>query len=271
MMVIFFMVAVEAFFFWFKGQRSTLPRWVHLFVVIGSPVIILLTLTRGNWLGFLAGLWVFALLGRTLLTRRQTIATVGLGCGLVPIVFLGALELAQTERLSTRINTLTTIEARLNTYFLVIKAGSQNPVFGIGLNNLRDYLKREGRFVEGETLGTSHSSYLSIFAELGVFGLIAYLAIMWSIYRTGLRIFRTEKGFKDQWRGVGVMAMLTAYLIPQLFSHMAYSPLLIHVYLFACVGAVAGRYEPRVLRTVRVRVPVKIEEPVSPELIPGRS
>ena len=257
-MVIFFMVAVDALLRWFKGNQSTLPQWVHIFVLTGSPVIILFTLTRGNWVGYLAGLWSFAFLSRKLLTRRQKLATVGLSIGLLPIIFLGALELSQTELLSARITNVQTIETRFATYARVLEAAGENPVFGIGLNNLRNYLHASA--VRRQTLGTAHNSYLAIFAELGIFALLAYLAVMWSICRTGLRIFREQQDLKDRWRGVALVAMFVAYLVPGLFTHLVYSSALLHIYLFVCAGAVAGRYGLLRSCAVSVAMPVRLKE-----------
>jgi O-antigen ligase len=264
MMVIFFTVIVDALLHWFRGQRSVLPRWIHLFVGIGGPFIVLLTLTRGNWVGFLAGAWTFAFLSRRLVTSRQKLATVGLSIALLPIFLLGALELSQTDLLRERTYNLGNIESRLTTYGLVLQAAAKNPVFGIGLNNSRDELRAQSRFAGGATLGTPHNSYLAILAEVGSLGLIAYLAIMWSIYRTGLKIFRTEKGLKDRWRGLSVVGMLTAYLVPGMFTHLAYAQLFAHIYLFACVGAIAGRYQPVSARTVSLRTRAKL-----PNIFPG--
>jgi O-antigen ligase len=269
-MVIFFMVAVDGLLQWFRSQPSVLPRWIHYFVGFGSPVIILLTLTRGNWAGFLAGLWIFAFLTRKLLRRRQKLVTVGLSIGLLPIILFSALELSQTELLSGRVANINTIESRLTTYKLVLEAASKNPVFGIGLNNLRDFLRMESHFVEGRMLGTAHSSYLAILAELGIVGLIAYLSIMWSIYRAGLRIFRAEQGLKDKCWGAGVVAMLTAYLVPAFFTNIAYSPLLIHVYLFACIGAIAGRYGLPRVRTIAIPMSASLKETQFPQLVSGK-
>lgn len=267
-MVIFFMVAIDALLRWFKGKQSVLPQWVHIFVLTGSPVIILFTLTRGNWVGYLAGLWSFAFLSRKLLTQRQKLASVGLSIGLLPIIFLGALELSQTEALSARITNVRTIETRLATYASVLEAGSENPVFGIGLNNLRNYL--HASYVRHKTLGTAHNSYLAIFAELGAFALLAYLAIMWSIYSTGLRVFREERDLRDRWRGAAVVAMLTAYLVPGLFTHLAYHSALLHIYLFVCAGAVAGRYGLLRSPAVSVAMPVRLKGTLQPELSSSR-
>jgi O-antigen ligase len=217
----------------------------------------------------LAGLWTFAFLSRKLLTQRQKLATVGLSIGLLHIILLGVLELSQTELLSARISNVRTIQTRLATYVRVLEAGGENPVFGIGLNNLRNYLHES--HIRGKTLGTAHNSYLAIFGELGAFALLAYLAIMWSIGLTGLRIFREERDLRDRWRGVALVAMLTAYLVPGIFTHLAYSSALLHLYLFACAGAVAGRYGSPLRRAVRVPEPAKIKEPLSPELVTRES
>jgi O-antigen ligase len=268
MMVIFFMVALDALLNWIKGHEPVLPRLVHVFVLIGGPILVVLTLTRGNWLGFLAGLWTFAFLGRKLLTQRQKVAAFGLGVGLLPIIFLGVLELAQTELLSARISNFSTIERRLTTWMSVVEAGSKSPVVGIGLNNLRNFL--HASTLRGETMSTPHNSYLSIFAELGAFAIFAYLAIMWSIYKTGLQIFRTERGINDRWRGLGLVAMLTAYLVPNLFTHLAYSPALLHVYLFVCAGAVAGRYGLAWSRIKESRISAKLRGPLPPLWVSGK-
>jgi O-antigen ligase len=271
LMVIFFNVAIEAFLQWSKRQHTILPKWVHGFVLLGHPIVIVLTLTRGNWVGFLAGLWTFGLLSHKLLVRRQKLAMVGLIIGLVPIVLIGAQELLETSLIGERATKIATIETRLRTYALVVEAAGKNPVFGIGLNNLRDYLRERSRYVDGKILGTAHNSYLAIFAELGIFALIAYLAIMWSIYRTGFRIFRTAEDPTARWRGMGAIAMLTAYLVPGLFTHLVYGQLFAHIYLFASLGAIVGRYRLPQLRAAPMPVPARIKESLSPILITGKS
>jgi O-antigen ligase len=269
LMVIFFSVAIEAFLSWSKRQHTVLPRWVHICVLVGSPIVIALTLTRGNWVGFLTALWMVGLLGRKLLVRRQKLAIVGLIIGLLPIVLIGTQELLQTSLLGERASKVETIETRIRTYALVAEAAGKNPLFGIGLNNVRDYLREQSAFVHGKILGTAHNSYLAILAELGIFSLLAYLGIMWSMYRVGFRIFCMKGDFTARSRGMGAMAMLTAYLVPGLFTHLVYGQLFAHIYLFACLGAIVGRYGSPQLRTTRIPVPVEIKV-LSPGLIASK-
>jgi O-antigen ligase len=157
---------------------------------------------------------------------------------------------------------------RLATYARVIEAGGENPIFGIGLNNLRNYLYES--YLRRQTLGTPHNSYLSIFAELGAVALLAYVAIMWSIYKTGLKIFREERNLRDRWRGVALVAMLAAYLVPGMFTHLAYHSALLHIYLFVCAGAVAGRYGLPRLRARNLPVSVTMREPLPPAWVASK-
>jgi O-antigen ligase len=271
MMVIFFSVAVEAFLHWSRRRHISLPRWVYLGVIVGSPLVIALTLTRGNWVGFLAGLWTFGLLGRKLLVRRQKLAMVGLIVGFVPIALIGAQELLQTSLIGERATKSETIETRIRTYLIVTDAIRENPVFGLGLNNVRDYLREKSRYADGKVLGTAHNSYLAIFAELGVFALFAYLGIMWSIYCTGFRIFLKERDLTVRWRWMGAMAMLTAYLVPGLFTHLVYGQLFAHIYLFATLGAMAGRYKRIRGREIGAVLAVKLAETRRGELASTRN
>jgi O-antigen ligase len=264
MVVIFFMVAIDVLRHRFNRQRSGLLWWIQIFVLGGSPLIIVLTLTRGNWVGFLAGLWVFAFFSRKLLTRRQKLAGFGLAVGLIPILLLGAMEVAQIDTVSSRVTNVRTIETRLATYARLLDVLAKNPVFGIGLNNARNHLYESWQ--RGETLGTPHNSYLGIAAELGAPALLLYLAVMCSICWTGYRIYRNEKTLPDRWRGAALMAMMMAYLVANMFSHLAYAAALLHLYLFVCAGAVAGRYGSPLRRAVRVREPVRMRQPLSSQL-----
>jgi O-antigen ligase len=157
---------------------------------------------------------------------------------------------------------------RLATYASIVEAGGENPVMGIGLNNLRNYLHES--YLRRTTLGTAHNSYLAIFAELGAIALLAYLAVMWSICRNGLRISREERDLRDRWRGIALVAMLVAYLVPGLFTHLAYHSALLHLYLFVCAGAVAGRYGSPRFRARNVQVSARMAKSLSPAWVQGK-
>ena len=87
LMVAFFAVLVSSIGDWnLPKSRQTLPVSVSWFVLCLTPVIVLLTWSRGNWLGFFMGVWAFAFLGYLLLRSPQKMGWIGIGTFLVPLV-----------------------------------------------------------------------------------------------------------------------------------------------------------------------------------------
>jgi O-antigen ligase len=223
-------------------QRQDLPGGVTWFVLIFAPFVIFLTLTRGNWLGFAFGGWVLLFFGRKLIGFQQKIIWVGLVLLLVPIVLAGVVA-SMPEEIVNRTHQENTFQARLLAWEIAINEGLKDPVFGIGLNNLRDVLGTISiRSGGARSLSTSHNCFLALFVELGAVGLLAYLAMAVSIVHTGLKLYGRRAGPREQWYGVILIAMMVAYLMPAFFSTILYVPAVSHVYVFAAAGAIAGLF-----------------------------
>jgi putative inorganic carbon (HCO3(-)) transporter len=226
-------------------RKWALPRGVRWFVLYLTPVIIFLTLTRGNWLGFVLGIWVFLFMGRRLIEHQQKLRAVALIMILLPIGIIGVQEFLSPESLpkeiSSRASDAGNVNQRFKTWKIAIDVGLQSPIFGIGLNNMRDIL---GKLGHKQGLTTVHNCFLAFFLELGVVGLLTYLAIIASIIRTGLNLYRKGTHSQDRWRGVGIIAIMAAYLTPALTETILYTET-IHIYVFACIGGIAGMYSPK--------------------------
>jgi O-antigen ligase len=89
---------------------------------------------------------------------------------------------------------------------------------------------------------TVHNSYLSLFAELGILGFLAYLAIMKSMLQLGWGLYRRGIHSNDWWRGLAVITTIIAYQIPAFFANTLYSYDLGAVYFYVFLGGVAGLY-----------------------------
>jgi O-antigen ligase len=190
------------------------------------------------------GVWGFFFLGYRLLHFPRKIVLLGLVLTLLPILAIGIQALTLVEVVEHRAGDSNTIYGRLLTWQITIEEGLQRPVFGIGFDNMRYVLGTRVLTYEGISSYVSvHNSYLALFAELGLVGLSLYLAMITSIIRMGVRLYR--KGFRpqDRWRGVAVIALMVAYLIPALFAsklHMAKPWNTVLIYSF--VGGIAGLY-----------------------------
>jgi hypothetical protein len=242
LMVVFFMTLLATIRS-SQGQAKTLKlhaicRWVILCV---TPLVIVATWTRSNWLGFVAAIWVGLFFARRLITRGSKVAMMSLVFLLIPLLVIGFQAAVHTEAVDRRIANENTIYSRIGAWMVQLDAGMRNPILGIGFNNVRDLLLTNRIYFMGvRSLVSSHNCFLAIFVELGGFGLFMYLAIAFSIMRAGASQVHGSVRWEDRWLGIASAAILVGYLVPGLTSVILYSPSVSHVYVYTCLGALAG-------------------------------
>jgi hypothetical protein len=232
---------------WPNESRTLVPG-VRMFVLALAPAIILLSWTRGNWLGFISATGIVLVLGHRFISPGLKIGGIGIILVLVPVLLLFGSQSSAVDTLEERLLYTRTGYARLAAWQIATEVGMTSPLFGIGLHNLRDVLTAFQITVEGvevRSLTVHHNCFLGFLVELGAVGLLLYLLIVSCIIHTGVTIFRSGPGYRDRWRGIAVVAILTAYLIPSFFSTILYYPAVSHIYVFAYAGAIAGLYRTR--------------------------
>jgi len=226
-----------------QTNKRYFPWWIRYFILFSAPVIILLTWTRGEWLGFMLAVVIFVFLGRRLISHRFKLAMVGAGLLLLMIIAIATSQLPTKELASGRIGQATNVYGRFATWLVGIQAGIEHPIFGIGLNDSRAFLERRNQQLKGvRSYTTLHNSLLSIFVELGSIGLLAFLGIIVSIIRMALTLYRRGRHLRDQWRGVVIIAIMVAYLVDALFALTLYLSYGSQIYVYACIGGIAGLY-----------------------------
>jgi O-antigen ligase len=147
------------------------------------------------------------------------------------------------ELMKTRVLDEDNVLGRFATWIATIQLAWEAPILGVGLNDLQGLLARQNvRFGDFANFTTAHNSALSIFVELGALGFLAYSALILTIIRMGLNLYRRGVHLKDQWRGIVLVSIMLAYLTPSLFSNTICIPGLIHVYVYVFAGAIAGLY-----------------------------
>jgi O-antigen ligase len=243
--VAFFMALLESRYDRRLGmKRGILPPIIRSLVLYLTPVMVAFTLVRANWVGFLLGVGMFLLLGRRLASfSRRTAGTVGLSLLLISIGALLLPLVVPEEFFEERVGDSINIFGRFATWIATLEIVSKAPILGVGLNNLQGLLALQIFSFRGFwNYSTPHNSFLSMIAELGIVGLVAYLAVVVAIIKMGLRLYRTGPRLQDRWRGVALLAVIIAYLTPSMFAHnMSYTGL-IHIYVYIFAGALAGIY-----------------------------
>ncbi len=224
-----------------RSHRPAVTKEFRWFLILVCPLLVLLTWSRGNWMGLIIGLWVLLFLGRRLMGRSQRLAIAGLTLVILPLAGLGVLQLRSTRVMNQRVGNVANVVGRFSTWKAVAGQGLKNPVFGIGLNNTRDVLAEvSGEEGADAVYGTVHNSFLTVFAELGLVGLLSYLAILVTLAQTGYLLYRQGKGRLERWRGVTIIAVLIAYQLPGLFANTLQMFGFGHLLVFVFLGGLAG-------------------------------
>jgi len=239
-------LAVAFFVAWinpvYEGRQS-LPnpiRWAILSIV---PIVVGFTLTRGNWVGFLSALAIFLILARRLERFPRTAQKIGLILIIPLILGLSLANLIPENLLEERVMDGENILGRFATWIATLRIALTSPFFGVGLNNLYGLLSIDIVTYAGfENYSTPHNSLLSILAELGTVGVVVYVAALMAIVKMGVGLYRRGGRLQDRWRGVALVAIMVAYIMPSLFAQTMGIPGLIHIYVYVFAGAVAGRY-----------------------------
>ena len=228
------------------NQSRALAPGVRMFVLALAPLIIFLSWTRGNWLGFISAMGIVLVLGHRFISPCLRTGGIGIVLVLLPVLLLFGSQSSAVDTLDERLLYTRTGYARLAAWQIATQESMTNPLFGIGLNNLRSVLTTSRITMEGvRSLTVHHNCFLGFLVELGAVGLLLYLLIVSCIIHTGLTVFRSGPGYRDRWRGIAVVAILAAYLIPSFFSTILYYPAVSHIYVFAYAGAIAGLYRAR--------------------------
>lgn len=149
-----------------------------------AALSLIFTLSRGGWISFLVGLATIMFFGR----RRvpwKTVGAVFVVLVLLAIPFRGVIA----ERLYSDDNGSAAARMPLNKLAGAMIA--DRPLLGVGANNfslaMEPYLAHS---FSGDFLYTVHNTYLLVWAETGIGGLIAFIWLLFAIVRQGTRCWQ---------------------------------------------------------------------------------
>ncbi|HDP70072.1 MAG TPA: hypothetical protein ENN38_04595 [Actinobacteria bacterium] len=180
---------------------------------------LVLTYTRGSWLGLAVGLVIFALI----VEKRL----LWFGVLLSPLVF-------KLPGVASRIVSMFdisggTVACRLRLWNVVFKIISENFLFGIGIGNyltaFTHYVFKYPELSVGYVQYGAHNSYLTLLAEVGIFGLLAFLGVIVVIFKLGYCFTRRVKNDKfSVYIMGGILASLSAFLVNGFTSNSLLHP-----------------------------------------------
>ena len=195
--VVFVLAAAQA-----VARKRVVSRWVSVPVAGLSGAAMLLTYSRGAWLGAATGLAVLALLRYRWLIAPATVVgllmlVVGLGASFLERLWLGLTlqDPATKLRLQEYQNALAIIRA--------------HPLFGVGFGAAPSILQQTG----------VSSIYLTVAEQAGFLGVAVFLLAIGSVGVAGLRHWRPTRETEAGDLQLALLAALGAALMEGVFDH----------------------------------------------------
>jgi O-antigen ligase len=249
-----FTVSTLPFCLYLMRRRA---RWSDRMLGFGAAATLLVgTVRTGSRGGFLAlvavALYGVLLLDAVRLSKRVTVAVVA------GAVLLGAAGDVYRERISTILNPQKDYNwsgqaesGRIEVWKRGLGYMATHPLVGVGVDAfpVAEGLSQEAAADRIRRIGfkwsAAHSAYVQIGAELGVFGLAAFVMLLVLAFREARGIGRTAASGDDRLLGQAFGALVVGFAVGGAFLSQAYA-----TYLYFSVGLLIG------LSRVVIRDPV---------------
>lgn len=197
-----------------------------------SPLCVWFTYSRGAYLGMVASVAVFGLMATWLAwprLKQQRTLMYGAAAGVVGVFALLVLRIATSPQLQGRIASIFTLRGhssnsfRMNVWIGVMDMVRDNWLIGIGIGN-STFRKMYGLYmVSGfEALG-AYNVFLEVLAEMGVIGLVVFLAMLLAFTARNLDTFRRGQG-AQRWWAAAILAALAGTFVMGMVDTVYYRP-----------------------------------------------
>lgn len=198
-----------------KEKNSKLKTFYGVQVVL-SLITLILTYSRNSWLAFFVGILIITIMYSW---KFIFIIIAGGGISLFIPSIMGRVK--QFTDMSQNMS-------RINIWKIAIKMIKDHPIRGVGNGNFSvlydSYVEKYPElWMEFVTAFPTHNAYLKVFSELGVFGLVIFLSIIFNLMKTMIYLNKKLKGnFKNFYMGFFVSCCVM--LILNIFDNIFFVP-----------------------------------------------
>lgn len=197
-------------------KRSLLKKVVYLTTVVLMIAAIVVTFSRGGFLGLIASAFVFT----RKLGRRNKLGATG-AFVLAAILFVALAPGAYSGRLATIFDSAAdktgSSSARAEVLQRSIIVALRYPLFGVGLGNFHHRSVHEL---------VTHNAYTQVASEMGIAAMICYMMFLLHPLNRLRRIEQETYGRKKEanfyYLAVGLQASLVGYMVASFFGAVAY-------------------------------------------------
>ena len=201
------------------GRGSKWQKLLAAACLFFGIAALILTLSRGGWLGFGLSMTILVLFAWR---KRWIRPGLLLGTLLLLAVVVGALQGPIIARLTT--SDAGAAYSRWPLIQLAARVIADQPLTGVGANNFAvrmfDYATGDLR---QEWISTVHNRYLLLWSEAGFFALLAYLAFCGSVLRRAWQSYRLDDPVLSP-LALGLMAGLMGFMLHMNFDLLRSGP-----------------------------------------------
>ena len=189
--------------------------------------VMILTYSRGAWLGFFVGILIFAIM------REWRLLPV------VAVLLLSGYFILP-ESVMDRFKSFVSlndgsIADRISAWKYAVKMIAENPLFGSGLKTFSLHYGK----------GYTHNCYLQMAVETGLSGVMSFLVLVLYFLWRGARRYCRISTSADAPLLLGVLAAVAAFMVQSFVDNNYYSiPLAVGFWFVLAIGAVLAKTEP---------------------------
>lgn len=208
---------------------------VVLFVILGLTVLnLVLTVSRGAYLGFVGMLFLFALFYFKSFFSPKRIIIIAM---IALIAIVSTIYLLKFTRKDVNLKNFTeqatefeegaSIEERYSTYKQSWFIIQRNPLLGVGVGGFGPEVAQGPMSTPKNGWAIVNNEYLEIWAENGVFGLLIFLAMIFFVFFRTIKVWIKSNDFVLKTLVVGMTVAFAGILI----QYMTFSSLyIIHIW-----------------------------------------
>lgn len=154
-----------------EEEDAFLPKSFLIMVNLSGIVLLVLTFSRGAWIGYIASV-IFLLL----FTKYKKTILIALGIGVLGLL---AIPVSRSRLLPVFLGTDPAGQERFKLWHKAGEIIGASPVFGAGLMGFRDWYGALRQTNVDEILNYPHNFFLNFWVETGLFGLLAVISLLW--------------------------------------------------------------------------------------------
>ncbi|NLX61469.1 MAG: polymerase, partial [Tissierellia bacterium] len=202
--------------FWFSKRIH--KKALFLITSLVLVLALVLTMSRGGWIGFAFGIFVFILLVEKRLLLLPIPAAIG-GLFILPDAIL--------NRLMSILNFAdSSNDYRIRMWKFTLEVIRDNWLVGVGFGHL-PFREAFGRYTRTMVTYHAHNTYLETMAEMGILGFIVFISFLFVLFKYTIK--KLIKG-NDEYTKIitaGILSGLAAVLVQGLVENILYMPRII--------------------------------------------